>query len=82
VAPTNKLKILIVEDDKPSEELISIVVQEFANEVISVISGKEAVEACRKNPDFDLLMMDIQLPDMDGFEAMQQIRKFNKDVIN
>ena len=73
--------ILIVEDDEISEELITIIVEEFGKEIIVARTGKEAVDACRKNPDIDLVLMDIQLPEMNGYMATSNIRKFNKEVI-
>ncbi len=76
-----KLKILIAEDDEVSEMLISINVSEYSKEVIKTATGNEAVEICRQNPDIDLVLMDIQLPEMNGYEATRQIRRFNKDVI-
>jgi len=76
-----KLKILIVEDDPTSEMLLAISVSAFAKETIAVETGNEAVEACRNNPDIDLVLMDIQLPDLNGYEATRQIRKFNTEVI-
>jgi PAS domain S-box-containing protein len=75
------LKILIAEDDESSSQLISIAVQKFGKEIIKVQTGTEAVEACRNNPDIDLVLMDIQMPEMDGHTATRQIRQFNKDVI-
>ncbi|SFS63376.1 PAS domain-containing hybrid sensor histidine kinase/response regulator [Lutibacter maritimus] len=75
------LKILIAEDDETSEMLLSLNVSEFSNEIITAITGKEAIEACQNNPNIDLVLMDIQMPEVNGFEAARQIRKFNKDVI-
>jgi len=79
--PVNTLKILIVEDDEVSKELISIAVGKFGREILIARTGPEAVEACLKNPDIDLVLMDILLPQMNGYEATREIRKFNKDVI-
>jgi PAS domain S-box-containing protein len=76
-----KLKILIVEDDKISEKLIDITVNRIGREILKVGTGIEAIEACRNNPDIDLILMDIQMPEMNGYEATHQIRQFNNDVV-
>jgi PAS domain S-box-containing protein len=78
---TTKLKILIAEDDKISELLISIAVKNLNREVIFANNGKAAIEACKNNPDIDLILMDMQMPEMNGYHATKQIRKFNKQVI-
>lgn len=76
-----KLKILVTEDDKISRLLILKVIEEFGNEILIAQTGVEAVEICRNNPDLDLILMDIQMPLMNGYEATKEIRKFNKEVI-
>jgi PAS domain S-box-containing protein len=77
----NNLKILIAEDDETSEMLIAMIVKLFGKDFLKVRTGIEAVEVCRNNPDIDLVLMDIRMPEMNGYEATTQIRQFNKDVI-
>jgi PAS domain S-box-containing protein len=76
-----KLKIIIADDDVISQKLIAKVIKEYGREIITAKNGLEAVQACRENPDIDLVFMDIQMPIMDGYEAAIEIRKFNKKVI-
>jgi PAS domain S-box-containing protein len=75
------LVILIAEDDNLSELLLTRLVRPFSRKILRVTTGIEAVDACRNNPDIDLVLMDIKLPAMDGYDATRQIRMFNKDLI-
>jgi hypothetical protein len=75
------LKILIAEDDEISEMLIVRGVKGYGREILKVKSGVEAVMTCRSNPDIDLVLMDIKMPEMNGYQATMEIRKFNKEVI-
>jgi len=75
------LVVLIVEDDKASEMLLTKLVGPYSIKILKVTTGNKAVEACRNNPDIDLVLMDIKLPEMDGYESTRQIRQFNKDLV-
>jgi CheY-like chemotaxis protein len=56
-------------------------VEEESRNILTARTGNEAVNICRNNPDLDLILMDIQMPEMNGYEATSQIRQFNKDVV-
>jgi len=75
------LKILIAEDDETSKMFMSILAKSFSREILKVCTGLEAIDLCRDNPDLDLILMDIQMPEMGGYEATRHIRQFNKKVV-
>lgn len=75
------LKVLVVEDDYTSELLISIAIKDYCREILTASSGMEAVSMVKENPDIDVVLMDIKMPVMDGYQATLEIRKFNKEMI-
>ncbi len=79
--PDRKLKIMVVEDDEISAQLLKELLLPFSINFVICHGGKDAVEACRKDPGMDLIFMDVKMPDLDGYEATRQIRKFNTEVI-
>ncbi len=75
------IKILIAEDDLTSDIFLTTALKKLSKETLKEKTGIAAVETCRNNPDIDLVLMDIKMPVMDGYEATRQIRQFNKNVI-
>ncbi|MCD4679522.1 MAG: response regulator [Bacteroidales bacterium] len=51
------------------------------NGIIIVDNGKDAIETCRDKPELDLVLMDIKMPKMNGYDTTRQIRKFNKNLV-
>ncbi len=76
-----KIKILIAEDDKTIRTYLSIALKKITRNILFAKNGNETVEICYNNPDIDLILMDIKMPGMDGYEATKKIRKFNNSVI-
>ena len=72
-------KLLIVDDEAGIRQLIGKYARFQGYEVAEAANGMEAIEYCRQNDDVDLIVMDIMMPELDGFSACREIRKF-KDV--
>lgn len=71
-------KILIVDDEVEFNEIVRSYMEFYGHETVCVFNGREAVERVRKES-FDLILMDLMMPEMDGFEAIRQIREMERD---
>jgi CheY-like chemotaxis protein len=67
-------RVLIVDDDMRNIFALSSVLEEKGIHVLVARNGRESIEVLEKNPETDLVLMDIMMPEMDGYEAMRQIR--------
>ncbi len=73
--------ILVAEDDDSNFFVLSMMLVKALNaKVIRAVNGEEAVEHFNANPDTALIMMDLKMPRMDGFEATKIIRKKDKEI--
>lgn len=73
--------ILVVEDDESSAFLLGTFLKETGASISFTTDGNEAVDFVREHPETDLILMDILLPDKDGFTATREIKSFARDVV-
>ncbi len=73
-------KILIVEDDYSSRLYLNKLLEKSGAILLNATDGSEAVDITINNADLDLILMDIQLPVMDGYDSTRKIREFRKDI--
>ncbi|HET8729717.1 MAG TPA: response regulator [Moraxellaceae bacterium] len=68
-------KVLLVDDDMRNIYALSASLEEWGCEIEIANNGLESLEALDRSPDFDIVLMDIMMPEMDGYEAMSRIRE-------
>jgi CheY-like chemotaxis protein len=75
------IKILIVEDDLSSRLYLNKIIEKSGAIILNAGDGLEAIEISRQNPDIAVILMDIQLPLMDGYTSAKKIREFRDKVV-
>ena len=80
VVKTEEQTILIAEDDNINFLLFQKMMQNKNYKIIRAINGQEAVDICLNNPNIELVLMDIKMPIMNGFEALEQIRPIRPNL--
>jgi two-component system sensor histidine kinase/response regulator len=76
VTSRRRLSVLLVEDTQANQQVVSMLLKKRGHSVSIAQNGREAVEKCR-DEQFDVILMDIQMPIMDGFQATASIRKLD-----
>jgi CheY-like chemotaxis protein len=75
------MKVLLADDDMRNVFSLSALLGDHGMDVVTAADGKEALAVLSDNPDVSLVLMDIMMPEMDGYEAIRQIRmntRFNQ----
>ena len=73
------VNVLLAEDNELNAEIATVQLEEFGMNVERAVDGKNAVEIFRNHPEgtFDVILMDIMMPEMNGYEAVKVIRAMN-----
>jgi CheY-like chemotaxis protein len=72
--------VLIVEDDEVSAQFLIELLEDTQAIVTHVINASDAIDLVNKHGSYDVILMDIQLPDMNGWQATKIIKKINKNI--
>jgi len=81
ITKKKKLKILIVEDDETSYNLLEKNLEHIATELVFTTTSKETIEYFSNHKDIDLILLDIRMPGIDGLAIAKEIRKVDKKII-
>jgi signal transduction histidine kinase/CheY-like chemotaxis protein len=74
------IKVLLVEDNQINMMVAKKILTGFNAEVTSAFDGVEALTALVKNPEFDIILMDLEMPVMDGFTAIHEVKKLYPEI--
>jgi CheY-like chemotaxis protein len=74
-------KVLIVEDDFSSRLYLNKLLEKMGVEIFNASNGQEAFDLVMKTPGIELILMDIQLPVIDGYTCTKMLREAGKDII-
>ena len=72
--------VLVVEDNEISYKLIFAVLSQVKVFVVHATNGRQAIEMCGSNDSFDLVLMDMQMPEVNGLEATKKIKLINPNL--
>jgi CheY-like chemotaxis protein len=80
IVDLSSVLILIAEDDMANFYLIKELLSATSVKILHAWDGEETIKMFKNNPSIDLILMDIRMPKMDGYEATTEIRKFDQKV--
>ena len=72
------MKILLIEDNLLNQKVVMFNLKKLNYDISAIVNGREALEELKKNR-YDLILMDIMLPEMNGLEITRQYRIFEKE---
>lgn len=80
IAKLKSLKLLFVEDEEDLLNIITDTLTKLQSNFITALDGEKALDILEKNPDIDLVITDINMPNMNGLELIETIQKQGKSI--
>jgi CheY-like chemotaxis protein len=78
----NGLPVMLIADDESTHRIyLDSFLKKYTSRIFQARNGREAVDLCREHPEIQLVMMDIKMPVLDGFEATREIKSFRNDIL-
>ena len=71
-------KVLMVDDDVRNIFALTSVLERYDMQILYAENGKDGIDVLESNPDINVILMDVMMPEMDGYETMRTIRKMRK----
>ena len=76
----NHMTVLVAEDDDANFRYINHILKSLNLDILHAVNGLEAVEICRNNSNISIILMDIKMPRMNGYDAIKEIKAFRPDI--
>jgi CheY-like chemotaxis protein len=73
-------KVLIIDDDMRNIFSLTSALEQYGMSVVFAENGLDGIEKLRVTPDVDIALVDIMMPEMDGYETMREIRNIHRDL--
>ena len=73
-------RILLVDDDRMSRKMAEMVIGKLGYEITTVEGGQQCLDTLAQDKDFDIILLDVEMPGMNGIETLEKIRVQEKDL--
>jgi CheY-like chemotaxis protein len=67
------VRVLVVDDDANLRKMVTDVLSEVGNQTVEAVNGRDALDILKRNSHFDLILSDLKMPEMDGYQLLSEL---------